>query len=364
MKTFQRHGWATRYFLVSLKVKNWFVQLPFWFLPAHIRLSYIATGYGDSRLLYLAAKLGVADQIAEQSVSIEMLSKQLIVDSEALYRLLRSLASLGVFNETHPQVFVNTRLSELLRSDNSNTFLDKVLEGNSIQKSGLWLDELELKFARNDSQNLSLVAQIESSKSIKPGIETANRVASAVNPYCDFDWSKFDLVFDLGDAKGDHLPYILQCENELNICIFDKPAAIKSAQKKWLSDQPLSSAIRVSFEEGDILYSMPKATTNEHLYCFVGVFRQLIDQNCLLVLNNIRKAIGAFDSTVVIFDLVLPETKADRLMTLSDMQLLAEKSGKERTLSQWSLIFAQSDFELVEMVTLRSANCALVLMPK
>ena len=76
------------------------------------------------------------------------------------------------------------------------------------------------------------------------------------------------------------------------------------------------------------------------------------------------KALGTFDSTVVIFNKVLPETKVDRFMTLSDMQLLSETNGKERTLSQWNLLFVKSNFKLVEMVELRSVNNALVLKPK
>jgi hypothetical protein len=364
MKTLQRHRLAARYFSLSQKAKNWFVRQPFKFLPAHVRLGQIGAGYRDARLLYLAAKLGIADEIAEQTVSIEMLSKRLIVNTEALYRLLRSLAALGIFNEIKPQVFVNTRLSELLRRHKKNNVVNKILADNSVQKSVVWLDELELNFGHSFPQvSVSKPCESDALPNIQSSESTGN-VSSGANPYCDFDWSKFDLVFDLGFATGAHLSYILQCENELNICVFDKPLTIRSARKKWLSDQKFSSILRVSFEEGDILKSMPKATTNKHLYCFVSVFRELNDKDALLALDNIRKVLGGYQTTVVIFDAVLPETKADRLITLSDMQLLVEKTGKERTLSQWESLFMKSAFQLAELVTLRSTKSALVLTLK
>lgn len=363
MKTLQRHGLANRYYSITEQAKGWFALLLRRFLPAHARLRQIGTGYRDARLLYLAAKLGIADEIANQAVSIEMLSKRLTVNTEALYRLLRSLASLGIFNEVKPNVFTNTHLSLLLRRDTKNSVLHKVLADNNIEKSAVWLDKLELNFNGHITHHSLAVTDAVLDSQIG-SVHKSDRLTSTDNPFCDFDWSSFDFVFDFGNSKGEHLSNILQCTNELNVCFYDKPAEIRNARKRWFQGQELTSVIRVSFEEGDILHSIPKASTNKRLYCFVSVSRELNDEDGLLVLSNVRKAIGAFQTTVVIFDSVLPETKADRLMTLSDMQLLVEKSGKERTLSQWKILFLRSDFKLIEMVSLRSVNSVLVLTLK
>lgn len=98
-----------------------------------------------------------------------------------------------------------------------------------------------------------------------------------------------------------------------------------------------------------------------YLAAKLGIADELAEADCLRLLHNTKVAMGSFNATIVIIDYILPESKADRLMALSDMQLFAEKTGKERTLSQWALLIEKSNFELVEMVSLKNETSALVL---
>jgi hypothetical protein len=73
------------------------------------------TGYAVSQAIFVVAKLNVAEQLAMGPVPVEDLARKAKADPDALYRVLRALASVGVFTETTPRRFSNTPMSECLR---------------------------------------------------------------------------------------------------------------------------------------------------------------------------------------------------------------------------------------------------------
>lgn len=79
-------------------------------------LLQMMTGYWVSQALYVAAKLGVADFLADRAQSVEDLATATQTDAHSLQRILRALASVGVFTEASPGVFALTPLAALLRS--------------------------------------------------------------------------------------------------------------------------------------------------------------------------------------------------------------------------------------------------------
>ncbi len=80
-------------------------------------LSQLLRGSLVTQLIHVAAKLGVADLLRAGPKSSHELSTAAGVDPHALYRVLRALASLGIFVETEPGSFALTPLAEPLRSD-------------------------------------------------------------------------------------------------------------------------------------------------------------------------------------------------------------------------------------------------------
>jgi hypothetical protein len=68
-------------------------------------------GYWVSRLIYVAAKLELADRLTEGPRTVEGLAMAAGVQARALYRVLRALASVGVFEETKGRQFKLTPLA-------------------------------------------------------------------------------------------------------------------------------------------------------------------------------------------------------------------------------------------------------------
>ncbi|HST19626.1 MAG TPA: methyltransferase dimerization domain-containing protein, partial [Blastocatellia bacterium] len=90
-------------------------------IPADAYLIQLAFGPLLTQALYVAAKLGVADLLAEKPLPVSELAARTATHERALYRVLRSLASVGVFEETDPKVFALTPYAEPLRSDAPNS---------------------------------------------------------------------------------------------------------------------------------------------------------------------------------------------------------------------------------------------------
>ncbi len=77
----------------------------------------MAMAYSRSRMLCAAARLGVADALGDEVRSVGLLAEMCHADANALYRLLRALASIGVTEETTPEHFRLTPFGEPLRKD-------------------------------------------------------------------------------------------------------------------------------------------------------------------------------------------------------------------------------------------------------
>ena len=77
----------------------------------------MAMAYSRSRVLCAAARLGVADALGDEVRSVGFLAEKCQADANALYRLLRALASIGVTEETAPKHFRLTPFGKPLRRD-------------------------------------------------------------------------------------------------------------------------------------------------------------------------------------------------------------------------------------------------------
>ena len=90
-------------------------------IPPSTTLLQMITGYWVSQAIYVAAKLGVADLLAETPRSFEELAMETKTEAPLLRRVLRALASIGIFTETSPGTFALTPLASLLRTGTPNS---------------------------------------------------------------------------------------------------------------------------------------------------------------------------------------------------------------------------------------------------
>src|SRR5580765_5230450 len=87
-------------------------------LPPDAQLLQLISGAFISQAIYVAAKLGIADILADGPRDVKYLAEKTASDERSLYRLLRACASAGAFAEDDGKTFANTPMTETLRSDN------------------------------------------------------------------------------------------------------------------------------------------------------------------------------------------------------------------------------------------------------
>ncbi len=90
-------------------------------LPPPVALIQMMTGYWVSKSIYVAAKLGIADLLRAGPRTREELADVCDAHAPSLFRLLRALATVGIFQEVDAGRFALTPLAELLRSDVSGS---------------------------------------------------------------------------------------------------------------------------------------------------------------------------------------------------------------------------------------------------
>src|SRR6266508_4121167 len=88
------------------------------------QLMQMINGYMLSQVVHVAAKLGVADHLADGPKTSQVLSQEIAADPDALYRLLRACAGFGLLSERESRTFALTPLGDLLRSNATGSLRD------------------------------------------------------------------------------------------------------------------------------------------------------------------------------------------------------------------------------------------------
>src|SRR5262249_24572153 len=186
--------------------------------PPSAVLMQLVAGYRGSQALYVAAKLGVADLIGEGAKTSEELSAVAKAHPAALRRLLRMLATLGVFREDADGRFRLTEIGALLRRDVPDSMwsavifmtgeeawsawgvlLHSVRKGDSAFDHVFGMNAFDY-YARFPERERSLVHEEVMA------VFTAQSTAALIRVY---DFSLFGTVVDVGGGNGALLAALL-----------------------------------------------------------------------------------------------------------------------------------------------------------
>ncbi len=345
-----------------MRFANWLQQIPNKVTPAPFRLIQIGSAFWQSRALYVGAKLEIADEIADLEKSTSSIAKILSLNEDHLYRLMRMLASIGVFTETSPRTFKNSKLSQYLRKDNPNNVRAMVLMHNSPEMTKPWIESLEestrdggIPFEKvNHADMFEYMNQNKDFDTLfSQAMDSVENVAGT-DFLKDFNWGAFKRIVDVGGSRGSKSLSILKANPNLKAVVFDRPAIIEGAKEKWKGKESESVLERIEFVGGDILESIPQAESDEDIYFFMAVFHTFNDSDCRKILHNIRTAIGDKSPYVVITDAVASEQNIDAITASMDMQMLMGTKGRERTRSEWENLFNETGFSIKQVMDIRT----------
>lgn len=367
--TLQRNAVAVRLFAGAMRLATWLQNIPNKITPPPMRLMQIGAAFWQSRALYVAARLDIATALADRSMAADALAARVGAQPDAVHRLLRMLAAMGVFEETAPRVFANNRLSDPLREDSPNSVRALVLMHNSDEMSRPWFQQLEgcvrhggVPFQRTHGHELFgyMDGHPEFDALFSRAMDSVEALAGD-SFATDFDWGRFERIIDIGGSKGGKSLAILKRHADLKALVVDRAQVVDEAGQHWIGRESPALLARLDFQAGDLFESLPAAVSDKDIYLLSAVLHGFGDDDCIKALRNLARACGGTGARIAVMEMAMPDTDADLASASFDMQMFMGTQGRERTLDEWKQLVDRSGLVLEEVVGLRSFAKILVL---
>jgi hypothetical protein len=367
--TLQKNAGAVRRFAKALRFGAWLQNLPNKITPPPFRLMQLGSAFWQSRVLYVAARLDLASKLGDETLSSGELGVRVSANGDAVYRLLRMLAAMGIFEEASPRRFRNNRISSYLRTDHPRNVRAMILMHNSDVMSRPWYEQLERGVQEGEApfrlaHGEELFAYMNSHPDFDALFSEAMDTVDALTGdsfATDFDWGQFERIIDVGGSRGGKAVSILKHHPRLNAIVVDRAQVIEGAEAYWRGRVDASLLGRVRFEAGDALEGIPAASGAGDIYFLSAVLHGFGDEEAGRILANLSAAIGKTGARAVLMELVMPASSADLPSASFDMQMFMGTRGRERNLDEWRRLFEDNGLRLDEEVGLRSFGKLLVV---
>jgi hypothetical protein len=319
-------------------------------VPPPLALQQLIVGFIPSRALFVATKLGIADLLARGPQTADDLARTANADAPSLYRLLRTLASFGVFAEDDDGRFTLTPMAELLRSDVPDS-----RRGGILQLAGLFyeaFDELEYSIRTGRSayaRRFGLlpfdhVAQDPAALATqRAGFQESQMQAAAVLGD-RYDFTGTHTLVDVGGAQGGLLAAILRDHPSMHGILFDTPSGLAGADAVM---RDAGTADRVTIMEGDFFKGVPSGGDT---YLLMRILRDWDDEQARTILQHCR-AVMPPTGRLLVLDPIIPPGNGPSPAKLGDMMLrVLFDGGRDRTEAEFRSLFDEAGFTLVRTV--------------
>ena len=318
-------------------------------VTANTRLVEMAMAYSRSRVLCAAARLGVADALGDGVRSVDHLAEACHADADALYRLLRALAGIGVTEETMPKHFRLTPFGAPLRRDVAQSAWPAVVFWADLLADDWSLLTDCIRTGKPASQIRD--PNVTSRWSQDPEASSIFRAVMGTAPAEDYaliaaawDFSHANVVADLGGGGGALILSVLELHPHLQGMLVDLAPSVETAKARFANEEMSS---RCKLQAADLTQSVPAGAD---VYMLKHVLHGCQDAKAVTILKNCRAVIPA-NGTLLIIEFILPPvvSHADPNLEghlMSDLNMLAVTGGRERSEPEWRKLLEAADFRL------------------
>ncbi|MGH3936295.1 MAG: methyltransferase [Pseudonocardiaceae bacterium] len=303
-----------------------------------------------TQAVYVAAKLGLADLLADGSRSSAQLADATGTHTVSLHRLLRFLAILGVVEQVESDRFALTPVGELLRADvpGSGRSL-AIFRGEESYRA--WGDLLHT--VKTGEQAFShvigapvfeyLVEHPERAGIFNNAMTSDPSIVAGISTVCDL--SQFDVVVDVGGGNGTLLASVLSAHPHLRGVLFDRPQVVEAAK-----DNPAvkNVANRCELVAGDFFTSVP---AGGDAYILSRVLHDWDDQNCLKILRQCRIAIPSHAKLLIVEPLLEDQARFSYVQGF-DVNMMVMAGGRGRAEDEFRKLLKTAAFQLARVVPL------------
>lgn len=318
--------------------------------PPDALLMQLAFGALLTQALYVAARVGVADLLAEKPLPVGELAGATGTDERALYRVLRSLASVGVFREVDPKVFALTPAAELLRADAPNSMRNGIIFMGEEWHWRVWGSMMEsLRTGRSAWGTVHGVEVFDYFAANPEKYEIFNRamtdmsVNTAPAIVQAYDFSGIETIADIAGGHGYLISQVLKANPKMRGILFDVPPVIAGA-RSLLEKEGVKE--RVETVAGSFFESVPAGAD---AYMMKHIIHDWNDEDSTRILRNISAAMKP-EGRVLIIEVVVPEGNEPHFSKIMDLEMLVSPGGVERTAAEYRELLAGAGLRLTRIV--------------
>jgi hypothetical protein len=312
----------------------------------------IAAGFGISQALFVAAKVGVADLLSCGPKSVQDVARDACLQSEALYRLMRALASVGVFAEEQHGVFRNTPLSETFLSSASGSLRPFLIMSREPESWRSWGDLLHsVQTGQPAFEHMYgkpffeyLAAHAEPARIFDEAMDSrsAAEIAAVLSVY---DFSTVKQIVDVGGGNGALIKEVLSKFPNTYGVLYDLPHVIERAEFS-IAEQ----LTRLRLQSGDFFSRIPEGGD---LYIMKKIIHDWPDDRAMQILRCCRKAMAP-GSCLLLVELVVPPGDGATFTKFIDLWMLVWLGGRERTEKEYRDLLASAGLALTRVIPTHS----------
>lgn len=319
-----------------------------------VQLRQLIMGFRTTQLIAVAATLGLADQLRDQPQSAPALALAVSAQPQALQRLLRALASIGLVTETDTGAFALTPLGRPLVRDLPGSLHSVArLYGedwlwsaygqllHSVQTGRPAFDHVHgQSFYDYLAQHADAAALFNAAMSGYSGHEQAALLAA-------YDWSGLHTVVDVGGGQGGLLAALLAGHPSMHGVLFEQPAVAAEAAQ-WMHQAGLGERCRCV--AGDFFAAV---TAGGDAYVLKSVLHNWNDAESTAILRNCRAAM-AEGGRVLVVERVIPPGNEPAEAKLFDVNMLVVLGGRERTEAEYRHVLAAAGLRMTQIIATSS----------
>jgi hypothetical protein len=317
--------------------------------PGPSVLDLITSGW-VAQGVYTVTKLGIIEALRDGPRSADAIAESVGADPDAVYRLMRMLASRGVFTSQPNRRFALAPMGQALRTDAPDSVRGYVLFvgdplhwehwgqlSRSVLSGKCAIEELRGKPTFEWFQDVpELAAVFNDGMTSISKMETPTVVAA-------YDFSRFGSIVDVGGGHGLLLAEILRQSPNSKGILFDAESVVDGAPAVL---EPAGVSNRCRVVGGSFFESVP---AGGDAYVLKHIIHDWDDGKSVQILRNIRTAMNP-GAKVLIVEAVVPDDDREHLSKLLDLEMLVAATGRERTETEYAELLRQAGFRLTRTV--------------
>jgi O-methyltransferase domain/Dimerisation domain len=333
-------------------------------LPAEAAmLRQLIMGFRSTQVIYVAARLGLADRLESGAQTAQQLAPQVGAAPRALHRLLRALAGLGIFAEAEGGTFALTPAARLLQTDAPGS-----LRGLALLYGADWLwrsygDLLHSvrtgapAFAHVHGQSFyEYLQEHPAAGAVFQAAMSGSSAEEAAAILAAYDFAPAATVIDVGGGQGALVAALLQAHPHLAGVVLDLSPAIAGA-KALLAAAGLTA--RATCVAGDFFTAVPKGGD---LYLLKSVLHNWDDSDVVSILRNCRQAM-ADGARLLVIERIIPDGNGPSEAKLFDINMLVTVGGQERTEGEYRTLLDLAGLTVTRAIPTTSPLSLLEAVP-